>query len=123
MNQRAWVEVDLTQLKENLRNLAELTRPAQLCAVVKSEAYGHGMVPVAMALQDEDIWGVAVVTPAEGIKLREAGFQKPILVVGASFPEELEEPLPSLGGTSCSPCAKPCESAALAPAPRPGAAT
>ena len=91
MNQRAWVEVDLTQLKENLRNLAELTRPAQLCAVVKSEAYGHGMVPVAMALQDEDIWGVAVVTPAEGIKLREAGFQKPILVVGASFPEELEE--------------------------------
>lgn len=91
MNQRAWVEVDLAQLKENLRNLAELTRPAQVCAVVKSEAYGHGMVPVAMALQDEDIWGVAVVTPAEGIKLREAGFQKPILVVGASFPEELEE--------------------------------
>ena len=91
MNQRAWVEVDLAQLKENLRNLAELTRPAQVCAVVKSEAYGHGMVPVAMALQGEDIWGVAVVTPAEGIKLREAGFQKPILVVGASFPEELEE--------------------------------
>lgn len=91
MNQRAWVEVNLAQLKENLRNLAELTRPAQVCAVVKSEAYGHGMVPVAMALQDEDIWGVAVVTPAEGVKLREAGFQKPILVVGASFPEEMEE--------------------------------
>ena len=91
MNQRAWVEVDLAQLKENLRNLAELTRPAQVCAVVKSEAYGHGMVPVAMALQDEDIWGVAVVSPAEGVKLREAGFQKPILVVGASFPEEMEE--------------------------------
>jgi alanine racemase len=91
MNQRAWVEVDLAQLKENLRNLAELTRPAQVCAVVKSEAYGHGMVPVAMALQNEDIWGVAVVSPAEGVTLREAGFQKPILVVGASFPEELEE--------------------------------
>lgn len=91
MNQRAWVEVNLAQLKENLRNLAELTKPAQVCAVVKSEAYGHGMVPVAMALQDEDIWGVAVVTPAEGVKLREAGFQKPILVVGASFPEEMEE--------------------------------
>ena len=75
MNQRAWVEVDLAQLKENLRNLAELTRPAQVCAVVKSEAYGHGMVPVAMALQGEDIWGVAVVTPAEGIKLREAVFK------------------------------------------------
>lgn len=91
MNQRAWVEVDLGQLKQNLRNLAELTRPARICAVVKSEAYGHGMVPVALALQEEEIWGVAVVTPAEGVKLREAGFEKPILVVGASFPEEMEE--------------------------------
>jgi alanine racemase len=91
MNQRAWVEVDLRQLRENLRNLAQLTRPAQVCAVVKSEAYGHGMVPVAMALQSEEIWGVAVVTPAEGVTLREAGFRKPILTVGASFPEEMEE--------------------------------
>jgi alanine racemase len=91
MNQRAWVEVDLRQLRENLRNLAELTKPARVCAVVKSEAYGHGMVPVAMALQEEDIWGVAVVTPAEGVKLREVGFKKPILVVGASFPEEMAQ--------------------------------
>lgn len=91
MNQRAWVEVDLRQLRENLRNLAQLTRPARVCAVVKSEAYGHGMVPVAMALHDEDIWGVAVVTPAEGARLREAGFTKSILVVGATFAEEMEE--------------------------------
>lgn len=59
--------------------------------MIKSEAYGHGLVPVAKALEQEDIWGVCVVTPDEGLTLRAAGFAKPILVVGASFPEEMEE--------------------------------
>lgn len=90
MKHRAWVEVDLDQLRQNLRNLAELVKPAQVCAVVKSEAYGHGMVAVAKALEKEAIWGVAVVTPEEGVRLRQAGFSKPILVVGAGFPPELE---------------------------------
>lgn len=58
--------------------------------MVKSEAYGHGMVPVALALEKEQIWGVCVVTPEEGLRLREAGFEKDILVVGASFSEEFE---------------------------------
>ncbi len=87
------MEVDLGQLRENLRNLARLVGPAQVCAVVKSEAYGHGLVPVALALESEDLWGVCVVHPEEGVRLRQAGFEKPILVVGASFPEEMEEAL------------------------------
>lgn len=91
MQHRAWVEVNLDQLRYNLRNLIDLVKPAKVCAVIKSEAYGHGMVPVALALEPEDIWGVAVVTPQEGVKLRKAGFQKPVLVVGASFPEEMAE--------------------------------
>lgn len=88
---RAWVEVDLERLRQNFRNLAALVKPARVAAVVKSEAYGHGLVPVAMALRDEDLWGVCVVTPDEGSILRRAGFDKPILVVGASFPEEMEQ--------------------------------
>lgn len=88
---RAWVEVDLDQLRANARNLIKLVRPAQVAAVVKSEAYGHGLIPVALALENEDIWGACVVHPEEGIRLRQAGFKKPILVVGASFPEEMEE--------------------------------
>ena len=91
MKHRAWVEVDLQILRENLRGLAEIVAPAKVAAVVKSEAYGHGLVPVALALESEDIWGVCVVTPSEGIRLREAGFQKNILVVGACFPEEMKE--------------------------------
>lgn len=92
---RAWVEVDLGRLRQNLRNLASLVAPARVAAVVKSEAYGHGMVPVALALESEDIWGVCVVTPQEGITLRKAGFSKDILVVGASFTEEFEEAIAS----------------------------
>lgn len=88
---RAWVEVDLNRLRDNFRNLAALVKPSRVAAVVKSEAYGHGLVPVAMALEHEDMWGVCVVTPQEGVELRRAGFAKPILVVGASFPEEMEE--------------------------------
>lgn len=88
---RAWVEVDLGRLRQNFRNLAALVKPARVAAVVKSEAYGHGLVPVALALQDEDLWGVCVVTPSEGSVLRGAGFVRPILVVGASFPEEMDQ--------------------------------
>lgn len=88
---RAWIEVDLGRLRQNFRNLAELVKPSRVAAVVKSEAYGHGLVPVAMALEHEDMWGVCVVTPEEGAVLRRAGFAKPILVVGASFPEEMEQ--------------------------------
>lgn len=91
MQHRAWVEVDLERLRQNCRSLAQLVAPAQVAAVVKSEAYGHGLVPVALALEKEKIWGVCVVHPKEGLRLREAGFAKPILVVGASFPEEMEE--------------------------------
>lgn len=88
---RAWVEVDLGRLRQNARNLAALVKPARMAAVIKSEAYGHGLIPVAQALEEEDIWGVCVVTPGEGVTLRGAGFRKPILVVGACFAEEMEE--------------------------------
>lgn len=91
MQHRAWVEVNLHQLRQNLRNLIELIKPAKVCPVVKAEAYGHGLLPVALALEDEAIWGVAVVTPQEGVRLRQAGFKKSIIVVGASFAEEMVE--------------------------------
>lgn len=89
---RAWVEVDLERLRQNFRNLAALVTPSKAAVVLKSEAYGHGLVPVAQALEAEQaLWGVCIVTPQEGVVLRRAGFRKPILVVGASFPEEMEE--------------------------------
>ena len=44
---RAWVEVDLGALRNNLRRLSKWVAPARFIAVVKSDAYGHGMIPVS----------------------------------------------------------------------------
>jgi len=61
-----------------------LTAPAQLCAVVKSNAYGHGLVPSSMAIAAAGVPGLGfgVFRPSEGLELRLAGISEPILVLG-----------------------------------------
>jgi len=80
----SWVEIDLATLVANARALAAKAAPAILCAVVKSNAYGHGLVPVAAALAGSDIAGLrlAVFAVGEAFALRAAGIELPILVVG-----------------------------------------
>lgn len=80
-----WVEIDLKALTYNFLQCRKLARAQaktkpKILAVVKSEAYGHGMLPVAKALQkkDVDIFGVSNVE--EGITLREGGIPQPILL-------------------------------------------
>lgn len=90
-SQRAWVEVDLDAIRHNLRNLAACVAPGRFLAVVKSEAYGHGLLPIARVALQEGAWGLAVVTIGEALVLREAGIAGPIVVVGPVFPFELEE--------------------------------
>ncbi|WP_035990915.1 alanine racemase [Leptolyngbya sp. KIOST-1] len=89
---RAWVEIDLGALRHNVRQLKGLLpAAAQLMAVVKADAYGHGAVTVAQtALQAGAAW-LGVATVPEGIELRAAGIQAPILVMGAvNSPEEMQ---------------------------------
>ncbi|TVP63902.1 MAG: alanine racemase [Leptolyngbya sp. LCM1.Bin17] len=81
---RAWVEINLAALRHNVQQLKGLL-PAhtQMMAVVKADAYGHGAVTVAQtALQSGAAW-LGVATVPEGIELRSAGIQAPILVMGA----------------------------------------
>jgi len=54
--------------------------------IVKADAYGHGVVPVARTLVSEGVEWLAVATVAEGVKLRENGLECPILVMGAMHP-------------------------------------
>lgn len=77
----SWIAVDLNAIEANARAIATSVGPAQLCAVVKADAYGHGDVPVAeAALRGGATWlGVALV--AEGVRLREADIDAPILVL------------------------------------------
>jgi alanine racemase len=76
------VEVNLERLSENFRAIQEHVSPAKVMAVLKANAYGHGLVEVArwMETLGVDYLGVAVVE--EGILLREQGVKAPILVLG-----------------------------------------
>ena len=86
---RALARVDLGAIERNARRLAAVAAPAALCAVVKADAYGHGMVPAARAAQAGGASWLAVATAQEARGLREGGLEGPVLVMGALSEEEL----------------------------------
>ena len=81
---RAWVDINLSALEHNVRSLKALLPPkCDLMSVVKADAYGHGAVTVARtALKSGATW-LGVATVPEGIELRQAEIDAPILVMGA----------------------------------------
>jgi alanine racemase len=87
---RAVARVDLGAIERNAARLAAVAAPAALCAVVKGDGYGHGMVAAARAAQAGGATWLAVATAEEARGLREAGIEGPVLVMGALSPEELE---------------------------------
>ena len=87
--ERVLARVDLGAVERNAARLrSSLTAGAELCAVVKADGYGHGMVPCARAALAGGASWLAVATAAEAIELRAAGFGVPILVQGALTPTE-----------------------------------
>jgi alanine racemase len=80
-------EIDLGAVRANVRALCELVAPAALLAVVKADAYGHGAVPVARAALDAGASGLGVALVEEGIELRDAGVDAPILVLSEPVPD------------------------------------
>lgn len=82
-----WAEIDLAAVRANVHALRDRCEPAQLLAVVKADAYGHGAVPVARAALDAGAVGLGVALVEEGIELREAGIEAPILVLSEPVPE------------------------------------
>ncbi len=89
--QRAWVEVDLAALRRNTQQLRQFLQPeTELMAVVKADAYGHGAIRVAETVLAAGATWLAVATSQEGIHLRRAGIDAPILVLGAiNLPAEI----------------------------------
>jgi len=89
--QRAWVEVSGAAISANVRALRRSMAPeCQLMAVVKADGYGHGAVPVARAAAAAGASCFGVATLGEGLELRQAGVQEPVLVLGNLIqPEEL----------------------------------
>ncbi len=87
--QRAWVEIDRSALRHNVRQIQALLASAtKIMAVVKADAYGHGAIDVANTLVAAGVEWLAVATVPEGIELRSAGIVAPILVLGATYTEK-----------------------------------
>lgn len=78
----AWLEIDLDALQGNLDALGRLAGPGvPVRPVVKADAYGHGAVPVARALEAAGVDGFCVATFDEALELRDGGISGPILVL------------------------------------------
>ncbi|PSQ79806.1 MAG: alanine racemase [Bacteroidetes bacterium QH_6_63_17] len=83
--------VDLAAVRHNVQAVQDRAGAADLMAIVKADAYGHGVLPVAQVLHDEGVRHFGVARPAEGIRLREAGHAARILVLGAPSPEQISQ--------------------------------
>ncbi|MDT8342148.1 MAG: alanine racemase [Longimicrobiales bacterium] len=79
---RAWIEVQSASLRRNYQRLRDAV-PAgvRLVPMVKADAYGLGMLPAVRALSSMKPWGWGVATVDEGVALRAAGIQDPVLLV------------------------------------------
>ena len=89
---RVHADIDLDAMRNNMEEMHRLTDPhTKLMAVIKTDGYGHGAIPIARELDTVDyVYGYAVATEEEGLALRSDGIKKPILILGYTFPEQYE---------------------------------
>lgn len=90
---RVRADIDLDAFEHNLNEIRRCIRPeTKVIAVIKTDGYGHGAVALAEVLEPrDDVWGYAVATVEEARILKNHGYQKPILILGYTFPEQYEE--------------------------------
>ena len=84
----AWVEINLGAIAHNYGEIRKhIQKDAKLCAVVKADAYGHGAIAVARKAIAAGAEYLALATISEALKLREAGFTTPLLILGLTKAE------------------------------------
>ncbi|MGH7368746.1 MAG: alanine racemase, partial [Candidatus Rokuibacteriota bacterium] len=83
------IEVSLARLAENFRAIQAAVAPAAVMPIVKANAYGHGLVPVARHLVSLGARSLGVAFLEEAVALREAGVTVPILVMGGIFGDQI----------------------------------
>ena len=89
---RTWIEIDSRSAKANYDFFRKLIgKKVMLWAVVKSNAYGHGLSVFSGLMEKLGIDGLCVDSVVEGITLRKAGIKKPILVLGSTLPGRFAE--------------------------------
>lgn len=86
----AWVEIDVSAIAHNVRTLKSIVGSTELLAVVKADGYGHGAIRTAETALAAGAHGLAVALVQEGVALRRAGIEAPILLLS-------EQPLDQAG--------------------------
>jgi len=89
MSRWAWVEVSPAAIEHNARTLVAAVQPAQAWAVVKADGYGHGALLAARAALAGGATGLCVALVQEGVALRQAGIEAPLLVLSEQPAEAL----------------------------------
>ena len=89
---RVCAKISLKALDHNIEKMREcLSADQKMCAVIKTNGYGHGAVPIAQHIQErDDIWGYAVAAVSEAMELRNAGIYKPVMILGYVFEEDYD---------------------------------
>lgn len=89
---RAWIEINLHNLRHNVKMLHKaMPEHCELMAVVKANAYGHGLYEIAVCMNQMGERAFAVATIDEGIKLRQYGIRGEILILGCTNPARAKE--------------------------------
>lgn len=91
--QRVCAVIDLDAVCHNMENMhRNLSEDTQIIGVIKTDGYGHGAIQIGRELEKLDyVFGYATATAEEALILRHAGLQKPILILGYTFPYCYEE--------------------------------
>ena len=93
MYSRVYAKIDLDAIHHNMEAMhALLKKDTKIFAVIKTDGYGHGAVPIAKEIESLDyLFGYCTATVEEALILRNHGIKKPILILGYTFPEEYED--------------------------------
>ncbi len=93
LHERACAYINLDAILGNLEQMKQnLSGDAKIVAVIKTDGYGHGAIPIARELEKIPyVFGYATATAEESFALRRAGVKKPILCLGYTFPESYEK--------------------------------
>ena len=91
--ERVYAEIDLDAICQNVISMKKnIAKETKILAVIKTDGYGHGAIPIAIELENmDDVYGFAVATAEEALDLRKNDIKKPILILGYTFPGNYEE--------------------------------
>ncbi|MGI6712125.1 MAG: alanine racemase [Bacillota bacterium] len=86
----AWAEINLSAVAHNMKEIRKIVRPeTEIMAVIKANGYGHGAEKIAKTVLNCGAGRLAVATLGEAIKLKRAGIQAPILILGYTPPAQV----------------------------------